>query len=205
MSHQILMSDRDKVFGVLHTLKPEHQVAFAASCCERLLPCYQAFVVTHQWGNFDVFRKALDQIWLFLKGEPYKVAELEMLLSSCEKAIPDSDEFGSAYVQPAISASSAICCVLKACLRGDNNPVDMIFDTVIVAIESYLYAVNFPYSGVVSSNLVASFDDWLYTAPLLRTEVQKQFRDLATLQLETCLTQQFIDSCLLYTSDAADE
>lgn len=50
----------------LEGLPPLHRVAFAASCCERLLPNYNAFYFLENWGDPSVLRTALNEVWQIL-------------------------------------------------------------------------------------------------------------------------------------------
>jgi hypothetical protein len=42
--------DEDKLCLQLGVLSERHRIAFAASCCERMLPNYDAFAAMERWG-----------------------------------------------------------------------------------------------------------------------------------------------------------
>lgn len=58
-----------------------HRIAFAAACCERLLPNYNAFAREESWGAPFIFRNALNEIWQILQGKPVDVATIQQLLA----------------------------------------------------------------------------------------------------------------------------
>lgn len=60
--------DNEGLEKELEELFPFHQIAFAASCCERLFPFYKTFSETDNWGDSSVLRKALDKVWQILKN-----------------------------------------------------------------------------------------------------------------------------------------
>ncbi len=74
-------------------LPPLHQVAFAASCCERLLPNYNVFSRLESWGNPSVLRTSLDEVWQILQGKQVDAATIRQLVEDCADVIPDSDDF----------------------------------------------------------------------------------------------------------------
>ncbi|MBC6423541.1 MAG: DUF416 family protein [Hormoscilla sp. SP5CHS1] len=56
-----------------------HRLAFAAACCERLLPTYNAFCRRENWGNPALLRKALDEVWQVLQGKSVDAARISEL------------------------------------------------------------------------------------------------------------------------------
>jgi uncharacterized protein YjaG (DUF416 family) len=72
----------------LSQLPPRNKVAFAASCCERLLPNYYAFTLAEKWGDFELLRHALDQVWLFLEEDALtSPLEIEKLIEACDPVV----------------------------------------------------------------------------------------------------------------------
>jgi uncharacterized protein len=58
----------ERISSRLATWEPRKRVLFAASCCERLMPCYETFVAMEKWGDPKVLRIALEEVWKFLQG-----------------------------------------------------------------------------------------------------------------------------------------
>src|SRR4051812_12631303 len=55
----------------LNGLPPGHALAFGASCCERILPCYEICARLEKRGDFPTLRRHLDAIWdLALRDAP---------------------------------------------------------------------------------------------------------------------------------------
>src|SRR5215217_838585 len=94
--------DRVRVAEALTGLSENHRVAFAASCCERLLPNYRAFVHQEGWGRPDVLREGLTVVWRQLAGERLPEAYIRQLACQCEEAAPHTEDFSSLFVSPAL-------------------------------------------------------------------------------------------------------
>ena len=87
--------DIDGLEQELKQLSPLHQLAFAASICERMLPNYNAFSRMENWGDPSIPRKALNEIWQILQGKIVDRVKLIQLAENCgcENIFPDSDVF----------------------------------------------------------------------------------------------------------------
>ena len=96
-----------------------HAVAFAAACCERMLPGYVRFQAQTGWGDADGLRDALDVIWSLLEGEDVSPERLQAIRDRCERVIPDTEDFETPAVSDALDASSSISETLALCLDGD--------------------------------------------------------------------------------------
>ncbi|MBE9122190.1 DUF416 family protein [Tychonema sp. LEGE 07199] len=120
----------------LEELPPFHRIAFAASCCERLLPNYSAFAREEGWGDFTILRTALDEVWQILQGKPLNVTEISQLIKNCIDAVPDADDVSqSSYCPEAQHAASAIGITLELCL--EPTPQDAI--AVARAVKETLF------------------------------------------------------------------
>ncbi|HAG81307.1 MAG TPA: hypothetical protein DCL61_09060, partial [Cyanobacteria bacterium UBA12227] len=75
MNHQFF--EFDTLAQELEGLSPIHRVAFAAACCERMLPNYNTFCRQVDWGDPSVPRKALDEVWQILQGKPASAVRVE--------------------------------------------------------------------------------------------------------------------------------
>jgi uncharacterized protein YjaG (DUF416 family) len=85
--------DRKNLGRELQKLSAKHRLAFAASCCNRVLPSYAAFSGQAGWGDYDGLMGAANYIWDVLEGELRSPKRLDALLRESEEAIPDLDEF----------------------------------------------------------------------------------------------------------------
>jgi uncharacterized protein YjaG (DUF416 family) len=80
-----------------------HQLAFAASICERYFPNYLSFYRDEHWGDPVPLREALDMAWaVSLEQRALPMQGLEELLARCTRAIPDTENFLSASVSYAL-------------------------------------------------------------------------------------------------------
>jgi uncharacterized protein YjaG (DUF416 family) len=93
-------------------LSLNHRILFALSCCERLLPNYLIFYKHHSWGEPKVLRYALDRVWSVLNGDEI-VEEIENLIQKCDEVTPDTEDFDSIFVSPALDAASSVMLILE--------------------------------------------------------------------------------------------
>lgn len=162
----------------LHLLAPGHQIGFAASCGERLLPGYELFARDEVSVDPTVFRTALDTVWNALDGATPAEDDIERLLLQCQKYIPDTEEFFSDYVSIALDASLTISIALESCIRFDSSHISEIPEFCGDAIAS----MNLPGEGAMSAVEVASYIDQLHQLPIMHREMNKQLEDLAFLR-----------------------
>src|SRR5687768_17005521 len=87
------MFDPTAVLSQLNELPTGHRIAFAASCCERQLPNYQAFSLAEGWGDVTVLRHGLDEAWRLAQGCRPDIDALQELIHACENEVPDLDYF----------------------------------------------------------------------------------------------------------------
>jgi uncharacterized protein len=122
----------------LEGLSTLHRIAFAAACCERLLPNYNAFAREENWGDPFVLRTALDEVWQILQGKPVDVATIQQLKDTCnsDDIVPNSEEF-SGYVGQAQEAASAIYYTLDACIEPTLQHIMEVAERVAFAIEGF--------------------------------------------------------------------
>src|SRR5262245_44659155 len=79
----------------LRSLPHRHQLAFAASCCERSFPNYVIFNRNEGWGDPRPLRSALDSVWSFIAGGSLSADQCALHKQSCEAVIPDLENFSS--------------------------------------------------------------------------------------------------------------
>lgn len=186
----VLEYDRlDVVEPELELLPFNYQVAFAAACCERLLPNYNLFSREADWGNVLLLRNALDEVWHLLQGKAIDVDFLSKLCDECEENLPhDDDNHASAYVPEAQRACAAICCLLDICLEENPEQVPWIIMQIKDTLNEYL-------EWQLEQSLGSSWEQ-LSEAKKIRTinnhpftlrEMARQEEDLQKLQAATNL------------------
>lgn len=168
----------------LEQLSEWKRAAFAASCCERLIPNYYAFFLIEHWGTPDALLTALNFVWKSIGHQGFDTAELALHLDECERSGPDADEFGTLLVGSAMDAAGAVYYALDS-LR-DVTPASAVNAgrSAIRTIESYLYGVNVPTLSLRAAD--DEFHRWLDQAPLLKAELRLQRQILETLTSPDC-------------------
>jgi len=84
------------------------QIAFASALLERMLPNYQMFSESSEFGSYALLRNQLDLIWQWLdKNNKIKI-NINAQLKKLEEQTPDPEEFDSFGVFPALDVCMAI-------------------------------------------------------------------------------------------------
>lgn len=112
-----------RTLEALCKLERYQQLAFGASCCERMLPNYERFAREVGWRDARPLRSALDAAWDACTSQRLPEAGLRELLSQCEDCAPDSESFTSLYTSSAQDAVFAICSLLDFLIDGDVSRV----------------------------------------------------------------------------------
>ncbi len=95
------------------------------------------------WGDPSILRNALNEVWLFLEGQPVNAEQIRQLLKVCEEAVPNADDVsGSQYDVEAQEAASAICFTLKGCLDPKPKNIIKVPKCVMNTIDRYLSAMK---------------------------------------------------------------
>jgi uncharacterized protein YjaG (DUF416 family) len=151
------------------------RVAFALSCAERLLPNYHAFVREQAWGNATPLRNALDAGWTWLRGDAPSV-DPAALKDACEAEAPDTEDFDSILVSPALDAANAAALVLELILTGDGEKAAEIAlldrDTVDMYVQEII--------GIPPN--APDLENRIRLHPLMQAEIARQAEDLRLLE-----------------------
>jgi uncharacterized protein YjaG (DUF416 family) len=84
------------------------QVAFAGALLERMLPNYQMFSESSEFGDYALLRNQLDLIWQWLdKNNKIKI-NIGAQLNKLEEQTPDPEAFDSFGVFPALDVCMAM-------------------------------------------------------------------------------------------------
>lgn len=178
--------DEEHLAEQLAALPPGHRTAFAASCCERMLPNYTAFSRMENWGRPEMLRGALDEVWEILGGRPAREEHIRPLFETCVGLAPDTEDFQSLFVSAAGDAAGAVAYTLECCLDGDAERAAMVGRLSTETLYQYLSMVNDPLTGVHVTD--ADFEEQILKAPLMLAELDKQERDIRLLQTHDTLT-----------------
>ncbi len=102
----------------LEDLPDLHRIAFAAACCERLLPTYYVFAREGGPGNPSILRSALDEIWNILEGQEVNINKNKTFIQDIECEIQKSEDIFTRYDWEANLAAYAIIYILEACIES---------------------------------------------------------------------------------------
>ena len=174
------MIDEAQLEEELLPLAFEHRVAFAACCCERLLPNYRAFSLMEGWGDYLFLRGALDEVWSWLAGERLSESNVRGAAERCAELAPDTEEFASLFVSAAGDAAAAVAYTLECCLDGEAARAATVGRLAAESVYMYLLTVNDPLTDAHASD--PAFEQAMESAPLMRAEVGKQRADLDRLK-----------------------
>lgn len=170
----------------LDQLLDEQQLAFGASCSERLLPNYLAFLNDTGWGNIEPLRRALDLVWAFLGGQSYSDESVRELTTLCEEVAPDSDDFTSLYVSLAQDACFSICGLLDFLLDSDVNKILQAATYAISSVDLYVQEIE-----SMDSN-APDLEREILMHPLMQRELKKQREDLENITQKQVLDASFL-------------
>ncbi len=167
-------------------LSHSHQLAFAASCCERAYPSYVAFNRNEGWGDPAPLRRALYHVWSIVDGQPVRADEVSVLREQCQSVIPDSDDFGSMEATAGPEAGFSIMILLEYCT--DPNPRHAVRistfarDTIDMAVQ--LRRELNPDDRDLEQKILRD--------PLMQREFNKQEQDIAQLKGHPVLDDGFV-------------
>jgi len=115
-----IKNHEEYLLGVLRRIFLLHRVAFAVTIAEKLYPNYVAFSKNKNWGDPNVLRGALDEIWKSIEeGQLMKNDSVVQLRKKIEDVTPDMDEFGSEIQGSlALDAAAAVYSALECSFNG---------------------------------------------------------------------------------------
>ncbi|PCI60475.1 MAG: hypothetical protein COB35_08800 [Gammaproteobacteria bacterium] len=154
--------------------------AFCAALLERMLPNYQMFSQTANFGEYSLLRNQLDLFWQKLSDRKIKI-NTEAQLVKLEPQIPDPEKFDFFGVFPALDTCMALMSLLQG---GQDSGVDHIEQVSKLSQNSVSY----------------------YLEQLLATEIEEQDNLLAAIAQHPLMqwemaTQQELSDFLLSAAE----
>jgi uncharacterized protein YjaG (DUF416 family) len=169
-----------------------HQLAFAASCCERAYLNYVDFSRQARWGDAKVLRESLHMAWEIVDGKRPNVEMLLQFEGKCQQVTPDLDDFSSPDIDVAAAAGQEAAFMVTLLLRfcREIAPVHAVsiarfaFDTIDMYVQ-------------VREELNPNdpqLEDKIDQHPITQAELRAQRKDLLTLvKVQTVIDlRQFI-------------
>jgi uncharacterized protein YjaG (DUF416 family) len=166
-------------------------LAFAASCCERSVPNYDAFARETHWGDPKVVAEALELIWrLVTTRSPADFRSYARGLQEALKAVtPDTEQsFKSSLTSAALDAANSVAETLDYVQDEDIDHIVWVSSFARDTIDLFVQYGNEPdCSG-------RNVDEQIARHPLMIAELQKQQADIRTLESIHDLTSAFLTS-----------
>lgn len=167
--------DQDDVLRQLKRMPFSSALAFMLSCAERLYPNYLAFVRHHEWGDADSLRESLDLGWAALGGGTVDGDKLDDLRSRCQDAEPETEDFDSVYVSPALDAASVAGMLLDFLKERD---VTVVAEAASLCRDTVdMYAQELESMDANAPDLEAR----ILAHPLMQRELARQRSDIERL------------------------
>jgi uncharacterized protein len=178
----------------LEDLPSFHRVAFAAACCERMLPNYSAFCRMYDFGDATIPRKALDEVWEILQGKPVDPVKIDELIEECvrEDVAPDSLDFGGASYK-AIQVLEAICKTLTACLEPSTGEIVTVAERARSIIEFYVACEDESWNLTWEKDGKEKYLEAMASHPFAVIEMAKEAEDLQRLKEIETLNRDFLE------------
>ena len=171
----------------LEKLPPRHRTAFAAACCERLLPNYAAFAREVRWGEPETLRAALDHMWRVLDGGSFDRGEVNRLVEKCDSVIPDTEDFDTSSVSAALDAGTAVVEALRSLLDGDTQRVVDVASFCRDTVDMYIQDRD-----RLDYNSDPLFETKIAQDPLMKRELARQAAVLLELANNPTLEGAFL-------------
>jgi uncharacterized protein YjaG (DUF416 family) len=173
--------DADALQSTVATLDYRAQVAFALLCTERLYPNYLVFQQDVGWGSSATVRAALDYVWDWLLQAKLSADELEKLLDEVEHAEPDTENFDSLFVSPALDVATATGALLRLLWEPGVAGVVEVASYARDTVDMYIQEVE----GMDPQD--PHLEETIRLHPTMQRELQNQSDDLRFLS-QTKLT-----------------
>ena len=197
--------------SALHEAAPAIYVAFAAACCERLIPAYAYFSRVAERGDTATLRAALDAIWEHLSGAQPGTISFSTHAELCAACVPSHDGTTPILTSLAEIAGNCVLYTVESCDSFNPNVSVIASRSVIEAIDLYLWAAANPFPDASSlrglfadaapderarrhRRVQTSLQDWIIESPLLRSELQEQLADVRRLRAHASLGRETLQA-----------
>jgi uncharacterized protein len=185
-SEPVGITQKPTLTAELEALDSRRRAAFAASCCERVLPAYEAFSREEKWGDPEPLRVAVARVWASVLGTPLEVAEAEELSRLCEHQVHHLDEpFGSLFTAPAQDAAIAVVGTVECAVNGAVATAAGVAEHALEAFEAYVDATEGE-GSIFDQELIDS-------SPVYQAELGSQRKDLSLLNKSSEIDEELVE------------
>lgn len=174
------------------------QLAFAATCAERLFPFYRCYTAQEDW-DADPYSSALNYVWRCLETMENNEDMVRQLVVECEKLLPNEDDAWQEGCPYAEDATATVIYCLRFFLSGDQQEV------IWVARRAYEVADNFIVNNtdINTGNQEGELD--ILHHPIIQNELARQIRDLQELRHTSADVPAFQALCRILRQRANEE
>jgi hypothetical protein len=179
----------------LSELPQFHQVAFVASCCERMLPNYNAFCHIYDWGDPNLARTALDEVWQMLQGKPVEEVIIEQLIEACgsEDIFPSDLDFGGEYCTEAQDALQALIYTLCVLREPNLQYILKVVKSARRTIEAFIPDSESSFNVDWKKDGIEKYKEAIASHPFAVREIAKEAEDLQRLKETEILDRDFLE------------
>jgi uncharacterized protein len=166
----------DHLKSEIEGLSHEQKTLFMLSCCERLYPNYIAFNRDHKWGSPSILREALDIVWELFEGKTMEEEKIRALFQRCDEVTPDTEDFDSVLVSPALDSAVTVTLLLEFIL---NDSIDKVTEVASLARDTVdMYVQELENMAPDDPNL----EKKILEHRLMQKELKRQREDIETLK-----------------------
>lgn len=197
-------SQLKQVKAALLKMPHEHQLAFAAWCCESLFPVYAVLAEVRGTNEGRVLRDVIDRLWEHVFGKQLSSEEIDSLLSQCDELEFDSkaqipaDEIAHslskaghtgageqsvAQLQPSgMDAVGAVWSSLEACKGDTVENVTKAAKCMLDRMDGLLWDELSPTSGTIPPDTVRAMHKQIGEHPRMLEVCRRMDEQLSYLQ-----------------------
>ncbi len=147
----------NNILKSFETLSENKLITFGYFCCEHLFENYIFFSKKYDWGNIGLLSNSLSVIKSHILGSNYNITNIEKLIESVVKEIPDSTDFSSILCSFAIDASNSILETLSFIKKKEFQSIVDISTFCTDTVDMY----------------IQESDDMSYDDPLFEDKIKK--------------------------------
>ena len=168
--------DETQIASRLGQLDHRSRVAFALSCVERMLPNYRAFQREHHWGDVETILRGIECGWAWVQGTKNADINLVDIAVTCEEQAPDTEDFQSRYVSPALDAATATAALMELIRTADVAKAVEVASLSRDTVDMFVQEIE---SMPANS---PDIEERIRLHPLMQAELERQNRDLDLLE-----------------------
>lgn len=169
----MLIFDEQWLVAELNRVPQRSRAAFAAACAERLMPAYRRFSEMTERGDPKALAQILERLWQDLQGLTLKGDELEGILDTCTRLIPNEDVGVWVAEQAAAEDCAAAVAYSIRCRQGGEAQ-----DAAWAARRVYEALDNFIIGNESIDTNDLGAEQLVLSHPLMQAELDRQRRDV---------------------------